>query len=621
MRTAALFLALATAVGAHEHAPRVLSPHVADGYSMKTFAAYPRWRDLKADAKVYEVFAYLSDRRTGIFPMGTPAWEGTETVSDFGAVRDPVKMFNVYPIGHCGTLGPTAAGFLRDMGVGPTRSLYMPKFNHVASEVFYDGSWHYVDLDLRGVFRREDGTLASFEDARRDPSLWKGPNGPLFFPLDGLDGLKSAYEKEDVRYRHGVNSGGSTMDYVLRRGETFTRWWTPQGGRWNHHPSYAAKPFPRVILDQEPRGPKCKHAGWSVHTHGNGRFVYRPDLTARSADFEDGVREAKGVRPGEAGLVLDGAAEGFAVFEVRSPYVIVPLVGDVETTDDDRDASVLKVDGEGLALSLSLDSGLTWKDLGDVRDLTPYVSGRHGYLLKVGLKGTSALLRSFETTTWVQLHPSSLPALRKGRNEMRYVAGDHHGLASHVVELRTSGSDFLKGLHEAPQDFDAARISSRARGAFVAKVEAPPGMKVAWFSGGGSFAAHQGEASPRTANTMAYSTGDPAAFKEFYRADVPSGNAHWHYNADVEVKLDAPAKTVFLRYVGDPGVNNLRIFAHCVADRPCAPSAVRITHAWRENGALKTKTVTLPGAGAYEVVADDEPEDASIEIAIPGGPR
>ena len=34
------------------------------------------------------------------------------------------------------------------------------------------------------------------------------------------------------------------MDYVLRRGATFTRWWTPQGGRWNHQPAYDKKPFP-----------------------------------------------------------------------------------------------------------------------------------------------------------------------------------------------------------------------------------------------------------------------------------------------------------------------------------------------------------------------------------------
>ena len=68
-----LSASLATAA---EHAPRVLSPHNADAYSMRTFAEFPRWRDLKEDAKVYEIYKYLADRRTGIFPMGAGAWEG-----------------------------------------------------------------------------------------------------------------------------------------------------------------------------------------------------------------------------------------------------------------------------------------------------------------------------------------------------------------------------------------------------------------------------------------------------------------------------------------------------------------------------------------------------------------
>src|SRR5215813_10375839 len=92
-------LALSPAIHAHEYAPRVLSPHNADAYSMKTFAEFPRWRDLKGDAKVYEVYKYLADPRTGIFPMGVGAWEGKDTAYEFGCVRDPVKMINVYSVG------------------------------------------------------------------------------------------------------------------------------------------------------------------------------------------------------------------------------------------------------------------------------------------------------------------------------------------------------------------------------------------------------------------------------------------------------------------------------------------------------------------------------------------
>ncbi|HVE40506.1 MAG TPA: hypothetical protein VNM14_11490 [Planctomycetota bacterium] len=616
-------LLLSTALSAHEHAPRVLSPHNADAYSMKTFAEFPRWRDLKGDAKVYEVYKYLADRRTGIFPMGAGAWEGKDPVYDFGYIRDPVKMINVYSVGYCDMLGPTMAGVMKDMGVGPSRTLNLPGWGHVVAEVFYDGKWHYLDLDVRAAFRREDGTLASMEEAKKDDSLWKRPSDPLFFPLDNVASVRKIYAETPVQVRHGVNMGGHTMDYVLRRGETFTRWWAPQQDRWNEAESYHKEPHARAILEREPRGPKCKHPSFSIHTHGNGRFVYAPDLTDKSDDAADGVYELKNVKSGASGLVLETGGEGHVVFEVRSPYVIVPRVGTLETTDDDREASVLKLDAEGAAVSVSVDNGLTWSTPASA-DLTPLVSGRYGYLLKLALKGERAVVRSLELTTWVQVHSASLPSLRKGKNEMRYVTGDHYGLDGHVVEIRTNGSDradFLKNLVEPPKDFDPARTTSRAQGPFVAKVAAPPGMKIAWFSGGGNFTTHQGDGAPKTKNTMEWAADAPSGFKEFYRAEVPAGQNHWHYNADVEVKLDAPAKTVFLRYVGDPGVNNLRIFAHCVEDAPPHSSPVRITHAWKEKGQLKTKAVTLEKPGPYEVTTEDEPADEYVELAVPTSRR
>jgi hypothetical protein len=616
-------LALAPALHAHEHAPRVLSPHNADAYSMKTFAQFPRWRDLQGDAKVYEIYKYLADTRTGIFPMGAGAWEGKDPIYDFGFIRDPVKMINVYSVGYCDMLGPTMAGVMKDMGIGPSRTLNLPGWGHVVAEVYYEGKWHYLDLDVRAVFRRDDGSLASLEEAKKDDALWQHPSGPLFFPLDKVSNVRKVYAQTPVEVRHGVNMGGHTMDYVLRRGETFTRWWAPQDDRWNEHESYHQDPHLRAILEREPRGPKCKHPSFTIHTHGNGRFVYEPDLTERSEDVADGIYEAVNVRPGPGGLVLASPGEGHAIFEVRSPYVIVPRVGKLETTDDDCEASVLKIDAEGTAVTLSLDNGLSWITPASL-DLTPQVSGRYGYLLKLALKGERAVVRSLQVTTWVQVHPASLPSLRKGPNLMRYLTGDHYGLDGHVVEIRTNGSDredFLKVLAEPPKDFDPARTTSRARGPFVAKVQAPPGMKIAWFSGGGNFAAHQGDAAPHTKNTMEWAADAPSGWKEFYRAQVPAGQNHWHYNADVEVKLDVPARTLFLRYVGDPGVNNLRIYAHCVEEAAPRPSPVRITHAWREKGQLKTKSVLLERPGPYDVTTEDEPVDESVELAIPSSRR
>ncbi len=607
--------------------PRLLSPHNADTYSLQTFARFDRWRDLSGDAKVYEIFKYLADRRTGLYPLGVPAREGREELPEYGAVTDPVKMLNVYPIGHCGTLGPAAAGLLEGMGIGPARTLVIPGWNHVAAEVLYDGRWHYFDLDVRAVFRKEDGTLASMAEARADASLWRGPTSPLFFPLDDLDQVRRAYAKVPAEHRYGAASGGHTMSFVLRQGESFTRWWKPQGGRWNHHPSYGAKPFPRNLIEREPRGPKSKHDSFTVHAHGNGRFVYRPNLTARSSDFADGVYDSENVAPGASGLKLKSPGAGHAIFEVRTPYVIVPRVGDLDNAADDREASVVTLDAAGVSLALSLDNGLTWQRLagaGDRFDLTPLVAGRYGFLLKLEFEGRpeQAVARSLEISTWVQAHPASLPALGQGKNRMRLATGDHYGLPTRVVAVCPSAAnreEFLRPLAEPPKDYDPARRTRRVQDAFVARVDAPPGARIAWFSAGASFAAEVGSAR-NTRNAIAYALSPTHAFRDLYRADVPPDQSHWHYNVDREVRLEETARAIWVRYTGAPAVNQFRIFAHCVDDRPAAKTPVVVTHRWRENGAPRARQIALDGPGEYEIDAGAAPEDESIEMAIPSLP-
>ena len=59
---------------AAEHAPRVLSPRTADAYSMRTFAEFPRWRDLDGDAKARACFSDAAgDEILGLELLSDPA--------------------------------------------------------------------------------------------------------------------------------------------------------------------------------------------------------------------------------------------------------------------------------------------------------------------------------------------------------------------------------------------------------------------------------------------------------------------------------------------------------------------------------------------------------------------
>src|SRR5574340_444901 len=422
------------------------------------------------------------------------------------------------------------------------------------------------------------------------------------------------------------------MDFVLRQGETLTRSWTPQGGRWHHADLYTQTDWLRKLLEEPPRGPKPNHRDFTVHNYANGRFVYRPNLTDRSTDFLDGAYDARNVRPGPEGLTLVQPGEGYAVFEVRTPHIIVPVVGKMETTDDDRDASVVRIDGSGISLAVSLDNGLTWSDVamgsspGQI-DLTRLVSGTYGYLLSIFLRGDPGreVVRSLAMTTWIQVAPASLPCLKQGRNRMEYRCGDHYGLNTRVKEIASRADraeGLMKYLVDPPADYDPARRTARIRGPVTVRVEAPPGAKIAWVLASGSFGTHQGEAAANTRNTIAYAVDRPEGVQEIYRSAVPTDTDHWHNNGYREVRLDRPAERLFVRYVGDPGLNNFRIYAHCTDDGRRSARPITITHVWTENQKRRSQMVTLRSAGPYEIVTDSEPTDESSAVAGPGdGPR
>ena len=233
-------------------------------------------------------------------------------------------------------------------------------------------------------------------------------------------------------------------------------------------------------------------------------------------------------------------------------------------------------------------------------------------------------MRRLKITTWVQVAPASLPALRKGSNRMVYQNGDHYGENTRVIELRSHASrpeELLKYLVTAPRDYDPARRTSKIIGEVTARLSAPPGTRIAWFTATGQFRTHFHAAASRNRNSIAYSADGTEAFRTIYQADVPTYTDHWHYNAAREVRLDQPAATLYVRYLGDPALNNFAIYAHCIDERLSGSSAVEVTHVWRENDKRVSKKVALDSPGEYVVETSSEPINDSIQISVPSSRR
>lgn len=624
-------LAAAAAAGNIAYCPRVVSPHNADTTDLRRFRSFGAWKDRTGNDLAIAIWQYLCDYETGLYHF-YEVQDGADPFAEFATMREPLKLLNVYNMAFCGSFGPTVEGIFHGCGF-EGRSFGLPAWSHCATEIFYDGGWHYFDVDVRGALVRPDGVVASLEEARKDRRLWVDSIGRIkpFFPHHGtpqeIARVADIYARSSVDYQYRWFQGSHTADYVLRPGESFTRWWQPQGGRWNHRPSYNREQWVRKLLLAPPRGMKPNHREFSRWNHGNGLFRYAPDLRAPSRDVQAGAYALSNLAPGADGLTL-AAEAGEVVFAVFTPFVIVPRVNDLDDTADDAEASVITLDAAaGVETAISLDNGLSWREAAradggrQAIDLTKQVSGTYGYLARFRARGRpgDAVIRSLTIDTWTQVAPISLPRLKRGRNDMRYECGDRYdGVTMPVLVLPNAADpdDLRRHVVEMPRDYDPKRHTARIRGDVVLRLAAPPGAKIAWLSAGATFCTHQRAAAASTANRIAWAAGEPRDFTEVYRSQVPTWAGHWRYNRDLDIRLGEPADVVYVRYTGNPGVSVLRACLHVIPPAAHDP-AVRITHGYLLDGRPTERAVEMRGPGAYAIDCEGEVENVFVRIDKP----
>lgn len=608
--------------------PRVLSEHTADVTDLGRFRQHALWKDKQGEELAIALWQYLCGRETGLFHMNTVN-DGPDPWDEYSAVRDPVKLMNVYNVGYCGIFGPVLDGVFQGAGFSDARAFGLPGWNHCTTEVFYNGGWHYFDLDVRGALMKPDGTIASLAEAKTDRTLWVNPARQTdpFFPKDRNKAkVFEIYRDSAVHYYYRWFQMGHVMDFRLRQGEMLTRFWHPQGGRWHHLPEYNTG-FVRDLLEQAPRGYKSNHPEFSVWTQGNGFWQYEPNLTSASSDFQDGVQQARNLRPGPTGLQLENDGSGEVVFEVFTPWIIVPKVNNLDDPHDDSEASIVTLHtARPVTLWISTDHGKRWHTAGNAAagtvsvDLTPWVKGTYGYLLKIQGDGQAGdlLLRSLKLETWVQVAPMSLPQLKRGTNHCRYELGDRYGrptLPMFITPNAADPEDLRRYVLEMPRDYDPERRTARIRGEVIAKLEAPPGMLIEWLTVGACFNTHQKEGAHNIDNRIAYAAGKPESFVEIYRSRIPTWVNHWRYQWDQDVRLEAPAKVVFVKYTGNPGLNVIRATLHLKG--PEAPaSGLEITHGYKLNGVLAEQRVEMAKPGDYSVRLEGTPENAFIRMRV-----
>ncbi|HET6428361.1 MAG TPA: hypothetical protein VFJ30_08125, partial [Phycisphaerae bacterium] len=378
---------------------------------------------------------YYDGRRKSYaqFRQGMTLWAHTPTeprASKDVIELDPIALLNVHGSGYCGIASGLLEGIYQSRPGGTpgkpaidARRWFLGGIIHSVTDAYYDGRWHYLDIDLGGYAGDDERGVWSVADVLADPAGYygdkAGQKSPYFFKADAngkwvekINRAKSYAFQDNLMLGH-------EMTFAIRPGETFTRYFSSVAAGWSEQPLY------------------CKSV--QMGQKGFCEMVYAPTA------------------PQAAGDALQAGDEE-AVHAIRCPYTIT--------------SSRIEATGK---VSVSYDLGRTWLPVDTSK---PVALGRWDYLLKVA----GGELK--EVTTRGILHPGALPRVGAGATKMTLTGmGDYQTLTwtpdlsspESLAKVATVDATLQHGT-SATASFTGGRLTGRGSVTFA--VPAPPGCKL-----------------------------------------------------------------------------------------------------------------------------------------------
>ncbi|OGJ90671.1 MAG: hypothetical protein A2350_00580 [Candidatus Raymondbacteria bacterium RifOxyB12_full_50_8] len=572
----------------------------------QSFLQYPSLQGKTGNDLAIGIFDILQSKTLGAYHVSgqiVPRASGTTDGGQIWAyytIRDPVRIMNMCGWGYCGALSGYTSGTMQQCGVGNTRVLEISGGAigaHSVAEAYYGGDWHYFDLDLRGYNRQNtDGIVASWQESDDNPSYWDS----LF--CSDLTGLRNAATANTLGNTAKVHRGwesGHTMDFVLRMGETFTRYWKADSTRY-YNTIYYWTNFPHIgaailstSIGSVPKDYGMVHSGrpesWcNGHKYcqnGMGIYKYTPNLGSGYGDYQDGVYQDSNVVQDEDGIG-PASGSGWMEFDFFSPYIIIGkngiVLADLQNVRNQTEGATASITIQGTAtLKASQNNGYQWTTLQNnvssgtyASDFTTMVYGRHSYRLRIELQ-PGAKLTGFSNSTAVECGQVTLP-LVNGTTQMSYRMADKLGYNTTPMFIDIDlGDPVTANLPATITNHQPTNITQRATQAVV-PVKVPDGCAIRWLSVGGAF--------QRSAGTQIQisTTGPTSGFSTVWSssayASCDYADCHWRLQFDTTyVFASNPPNQCWVRYTNN--VNMVRIYVHYEEpNRPIQNSQVRITH-------------------------------------------
>ena len=602
------------------HAPKVVSEHTPDLHSLDDFVKSVLRPGMTQKEKAEALWRATARQ---MYHWNDPQEEPCTEPGKYTDVTDPIRLMNVYGYTLCFVSAGAMEAIWRAGGL-EAREFGIP--GHVACEVWYDGAYHYQDVEFKGFYPAGDGSVAGIEQLGLRPAelMVKARLPEDFFPYSRrpwrtyMSKMVYAGIADEGPSWYGSHRArkGHVMNVSLRKGETYYRSWDNVGRyicdyeRWTGGRDFGP-------LDCR-RGPNNMV---SDRTFGNGILIYEPDLTSETDEYEDGVFAAEGVVKTKAGLTCAGnAAQGHAVFRFALPYIIAGDPGKVEVPDDTTKAAMLALAGSGeVAVETSTDEGRTWqgvpiKGFGTV-DLSRLVERRYAYLLKFVL-AKGATLKAFRAETSFQLAQASLPALKRGINRMAFSLGaDPYQVMTYDPPVWQSEEAFRAAVHSSENikwDKSWSKAVSTAQpnepGYLVYELKAPPGKRLRKIAVdlGGHLRWQQWH---EDYVHLSVAENEPKGFRRIGTLRGAPYSEHWHRRLYREVAFprEKDVSTAYVRLdilsKQRAGMSECRFTIYFENEKPdtfgdtkrtsSCPRGLLVTHGWIEDGKVKTHAQTV----------------------------
>jgi hypothetical protein len=607
------------------NSPRIVGTNRVDFYSLDSILASPPLAGKSGEELILAIYNYFTSTVDGSYhfwPMDEIA--GNPRIRR--VVHDPLPMLNAYGWMICGQCSAMLYGLYRAAGF-QARQIGVP--GHALCEVYYEGRWHILDVDMWTWFRTPEGHIAGAGELAKNASALilenKNRSDPCNLPDRSLEDYTRMYATcETVGERvKGVlphwHMAAHTMDFRLRPGETLVRSQRNEG-RFHMPQEWKVNLLKRYVKEWH-GSPIERYA--PLRTFGNGRWTYEPNLSAEYADFNDGVWESDGVTQDPDGL----SGPGRATFRVCSPY---PFCGKPDWSKE----AVTYADGVWLESSATgavkvevTDAEGKWVALpaeSKRHDITPLLSSRYDCLIRFTLPA-GARLKHFTFDGYIMTAPMSLPRLIPGDNKMEVRALDKHHLCTtpwnelidfhdsadlpQQAEYITNGKaeKYIPGWQTLAPKNPGQPVQA------VFKFAAPAGRQFAWSYA--LMAVREGpENEPRKRASIEWSR-DGESWTVATGLDIPNTHFQWDSSLECELQHLPSTPAVWYRITSQTAICAVEFYGH-LDDGPPRPDIVQITHRWREGSQEKSLSAPL-NASTYSVICGDTPVDHTIEMHVP----